>query len=95
MTLDQKLEQPEISSINPELAELQKKAIEVATYYYKGFGTIMPAIVGITANFLDGIVVADSIAKAYEQVRKIESFYQQIPFDQLQGREEFYPLFKV
>ncbi len=47
MTLDQQLVEPQICTTNPSLAQLQQKAIQMAKYYYKGFGGL---------NGMDGIL---------------------------------------
>ena len=95
MTLDQKLEQPEISLTNPELAELQRKALEMAKYYYKGFGTTIEGILNNGEEYLQHPERAELADKSYGWFKKIEEFYANIPFDNLQGKEEFYPLFII
>ena len=91
--LENRLEQPQISA-NPELATLQERAIEMARYYYKGFGN---SLVGIMANGEEYLSSQDAnvLQHSYQLFQKIEDFYATIPFDQLHGREEFYPLFVV
>ena len=91
--LENRLEQPQISA-NPELATLQERAIEMARYYYKGFGN---SLVGIMANGEEYLSSQDAnlLQHSYQLFQKIEDFYANIPFNTLNGKEEYYPLFVV
>src|SRR3989338_1892973 len=92
--LEQRLEPPQISA-NPELAVLQERAIEMARYYYKGFGTSIFGIISDGKVYLEHMAQIGLSTRAYARLQKIEGFYTTIPFDKLHGREEFYPLFVV
>jgi len=94
MELEQKLEQSKLNTTNSQLAELERKALEMAKYYYKGFGNSFTAIMGLAYAYLEH-ERKESLNDSYDTFKKIEDFYAAIPFDNLHGKEEFYPLFVV
>ncbi len=98
MTIDQQLVEPQICKTNPELAELQRRAIRIAKYYHKGFGGLngLDGILSLSEAYL---LLSDKKERrkegAYEILHDIEQIYSSIPFAELEGQPEFEPLFKV
>ena len=68
---------------------------EVANFYFKGFGNIIAGINAWVFNFKDGIYDKEKANTAYEGFNKIWEFYLNIPFNELNGKNDFYPLFVV
>lgn len=97
MTLDAVLQTQQSGGTPPRsLDELKALATEMAKYYLIGFG-----------NALDGILVQAEafyrlengkekrIQWAYEELKRIEFIYAEIPFNSLEGKGDFKPLFEV
>lgn len=78
----------------PRLLELQERAREMARYYYDSFTGKLHAmragaeIYARTNNECEA-------AELFACLRNMEDFYAGIPFNDLQTREEFQPLFQV
>src|SRR3989338_2764248 len=93
MELEQKLEQPAISTTNLQLAKLQRDAIQRAEYYYKGFGTTLGGILDNALLYsING--KKELMEKAYQWFKEMEDFYSKIP-DTLMDNEAFFPLFET
>ena len=79
------------------LEELKERLTEIALCYYKGFADNLKGIVN-NASFYLRHPELDRVKKmqhAYEWFRAIEGFYETIPFNKLQSKNEFEPLLKV
>src|SRR3989338_1356443 len=95
MGLEQELIQTKIITTNPELQELIDRVNEMARYYYKGFGQVMNKMHTTADRFLRGKASIRDFSETLEYFKEIEELYLTIPFDDLNGKPEFYPLFNV
>ena len=80
-------------SLDSCLEKMKEEALEMGRYYYKGFGN---TINGILANAELYLMTEDREGLAensYKWIGEIETHFDGIPFDELNGREKFYPLF--
>lgn len=59
-----------------------------------GFGNTFQGILAGAENYLDEPLEEFS-ENANKWLKRIEDFYETIPFDDLHGKEEYYPLFVV
>ena len=64
-------------------------------HFRRGIGSALQGIVGISANYFDGLRDENDIRSAYAILAKLEEFYEGIMFDTLVGRYRFQPLFEV
>ena len=78
-----------------ELERMKDNALEMSSYYYKGFGNTFHGIIANAELSLTEPDRKDLSENAYAWLNEIEQFYEKIPFEKLHGREEFYPLFVV
>ena len=81
------------NKINSSLEEQKSLALEIGKYYYKGFGATLDGLIANAELFVLRPERNDLKDMSYEWLGKFDSFYSKIPFDSLQGKEEFYPLF--
>ena len=80
--------------LESSLEDMKILALEMGSYYYKGLGTTLD---GILSNVeLYRLRRRDDLKPpTYKWLKEIEDLYSGIPFDKLNGRQEFYPLFIV
>ncbi len=77
---------------------LKEKALLMGRCYYKGFGNSIQGIFAVACNLVDDPAY-DQDGKDAEEfltlIERIEKFYLNIPFRDLQGKEDFYSLFVI
>jgi len=95
MTIDQRLQQPKISTTNPQLAELQGKALEISKYVHNWMYNPLEGIITNANLFLQHQDRKELRNNSYGLWREYESFYANILFSTLHGKEEHYHLFTV
>ena len=77
-----------------DIEELKKKARQMAEYYAWGFGNSFQTILWKAELYIsEGN--EDVIQGAYERFGRVTNLYEKIPFDALQGQEQFCPLFMI
>jgi hypothetical protein len=84
-----------MTSQNDDLLKMKDLALEMGSYYYKGFGNTINGILANAEIYLKEPNRKELAENAYGWLREIEEHYETIPFENLHGREEFYPLFVV
>jgi hypothetical protein len=82
-------------TIEDRLEKMKGDALEMAKYYYKGFGNTIQSILANAENHLLREGDYRDFDSAYRWFKEIKDFYSQIPFEGLNGKEEYYPLFVV
>ena len=83
-------------SLDSSLERMKEEALEMGGYYYKGFGNLFDGILANAEIYLiDGHDEKETADDAYKWIEEIEKHYDGIPFDELHGREIFYPLFVI
>ncbi len=80
-------------TIDDTVEQLKDKAREMTEYYYKGLVSDVSAIVYGARNYLDGEEIFKE--RAYDLLLGIEEHYSKIPFDKIEEKGEFHPLFVV
>jgi len=92
MGIEARLEQQ-----SPErLVRLQEKAIEMAKYYFVGFGGRAVLNVGRYGSTHFKIPAEQNIiAEIYRRMEFVIDFYEKLPIDELKTKEEFSPLVKI
>jgi hypothetical protein len=77
-----------------KIEEMINEAEEMGKYYFKQFGNSLAAVVSII-----GIYSKKNKKEYYDSANEffgeLEDAYKTIPFEKLQGRENYYPLFVV
>jgi hypothetical protein len=86
---------PILMSLDGNIESLEREALEMGRYYYKGFGNLISAILGNAEIYSNKPDNQDLVPKFYHWLGMIETFYDQIPIADLHGRERYYPLFIV
>jgi hypothetical protein len=81
--------------IDNKIKEMQENAIEMGAYYYKGFGNTIQGILANAELYLMEERKEKLVRSSYEWFNEIEELYKKIPFENLHGRAEYYPLFVV
>ncbi len=74
--------------------ELEARVNKIAGYYLQGFVATVGGIHGWVGYFVRSND-ATSLSKAMECYEKIEGYYKQIPFEDLQCDEDLAPLFVI
>ena len=79
-----------------QVNRMKETAMEMAKYYFKGFGAALSGILGNASFYIEAPEKnAAKLAEAYNILTAVEEFYKEIKFQELQGREEYYPIFVV
>lgn len=91
--LEQKLRDSNISTTNLQLAELQRKVLEMAKYVHNWVSNPLEGIIANANLFLHHQDRNELGDHSYELLRKSESFYANIPSSALHGKVEGYLLF--
>lgn len=78
-----------------DVGQMKEKALQMGSYYYKGLGNALSNLVIEADLYLMNPDETENVESAYACLQRFEDFYSQIPFEELHGREEFYPLFIV
>ncbi len=78
-----------------DLTQMKEKAIEMSKYYYKGFGATIDGILNNAQLYLRHPEREILIDNSYKWLQELENVYAKISFDNLHGKEEFYPLFII
>jgi hypothetical protein len=81
--------------IDDALEQMKQEAVELGRYYYKGFGNTFNGIVANAGLYLEEPDRIELSARSHKWLDKIDTHYRMIPFSELHGRENFYPLFIV
>jgi hypothetical protein len=82
-------------SLDSSLERMKEEALEMGRYYYKGFGNNFNGILVNAELYLMTEDRQDLVENSYKLIGEIETHYDGIPFGELQGREDFYPLFVI
>jgi len=82
-------------SLDSNVMEMQEKALKIAKYYMKGFGNTFFEIVNWSYHYKIRPERKECVEEAYACLKEVESFYEKIPFEELQNEREFCPLFCV
>ena len=95
MTIDTVLENPTGGTPQPKsLDELKALATEMARYYHRGFAESVKSIIDNARRY--EVLASERLLKeTYTWLGKINEIYSAIPFNDLEGREEFRPLFLI
>jgi len=77
-------------SLDKDVEELKKEALEMGKYYFRGFGNYLNGISGsVQAYFY--LKDEKYVNQTYGFFEELEKHYQKIPFEKLSGRKRFYP----
>ncbi|MBI2101172.1 hypothetical protein HYT53_01040 [Candidatus Woesearchaeota archaeon] len=95
--LEQKMGDPVASATNPQLAERQRRAIELARYAHNPIFNPLETILSNAELYLQGPDRNDLMESSYNLLKKFEYFYSEdnIPYRTMHRKEEFYHLFTV
>ena len=87
-----------VSALESQLGQMKEEASEMARYYYKGFGATIDGILSSAEayqRFRQRTDVQKYKETAYRLLKEVEDFYAKIPFQDLEDKNGFYPLFIV
>jgi hypothetical protein len=73
----------------------KREALEVGKYYYKGFSNMLQTIISKADNHIINPGNDKYMIDSYAIYAGIQRHYNKIPFEELSGKERFYPLFIV
>lgn len=73
--------------------ELKTRAELMGKYYFRGFGNCLAGVSATISNYVDYPEEGDECKReALSFFHIIEELYQQIPFEELKGNEDFAPI---
>ena len=86
-------------TIDENVEELKKEAELIARYYLSGTANKISSIPTAAYTYIDSKVDLEEREKnkkmSFKNLKKIKDFYATIPFEELKGDENFYPLFVI